>query len=214
MAQLTGTGLLADDLYLLAHHDVTGRPYLQPRALGIGLAGGLLAELIFADAIRLTGGHLAVTIGGRAHDRLGHQVLGLLARDREWRPAGEWLAFLATRAADHVADRLADAGYLTLAGSRRAWLAARWVPVSSDCAFAPLGRMRAVLDPARAAAMPDVALAGLAVGCGLGSRVLPYGPPGARRHLDELIRQLHPDLRELIGQVQAAVDAAVLSHRR
>jgi len=29
-AGLTGTGLVADDLYLLAHHDVTGKPLLQP----------------------------------------------------------------------------------------------------------------------------------------------------------------------------------------
>ena len=47
-AQLAGTGLLADDLYLMAHNDSTGRPYLQPRATGIGLAGALLAELLLA----------------------------------------------------------------------------------------------------------------------------------------------------------------------
>lgn len=214
MTRLTGTGLLADDLYLLAHHDVTGRSYLQPRALGIGLAGGLLAELAFDEAVRVTGGQVAVTSGARSHDRLGHQVLGLLARDREPRPAGEWLVFLAARATDRVAARLAEAGYLTLVRSRRPWRPPRWVPVSSDCAFAPLGRMKSVLDPARTAAEPDVALAGLAVGCGLGSRLLPYGPAGGRRHLDDLVRQLDPDLRELIGQVQAAVDVAVLSHRR
>ena len=31
-AQLAGTGRLADDLYLMAHHDVTGRPL--PAAAG------------------------------------------------------------------------------------------------------------------------------------------------------------------------------------
>jgi hypothetical protein len=214
VTRLTGTGLLADDLYLLAHHDVSGRPYLQARARGIGLAGGLLAELVFEGAVRVRDGQVAVTLGGRPRDRLGRQVLGLLARDGEPRPAGEWLAFLAGRAAEHVAARLADAGYLTLVDSRRPWRPPRWVPVSSDCAFAPLGRMRAVLDPARGAAELDVALAGLAVGCGLGSRLLPFGPAGGRRHLDDLVRQLGPDLRELIGQVQAAVDVAVLSHRK
>ena len=38
---LRGTGLVADDLYLLAHDGQTGRPLLQPRSLGIGLAGAL-----------------------------------------------------------------------------------------------------------------------------------------------------------------------------
>ena len=206
MVRLTGTGLLADDLYLLAHHDVTGRAYLQPRALGIGLAGGLLAELVFADAIRVGGGHVTQIGGSRAHDRLGQQVLTVLARDREWRPAGEWLVFLAARAADHVAARLADSGYLSQVSSRRPWRAPRWVPVSSDCAFAPLGRMQAVLDPARTAATPDVALAGLAVACGLGPRLLPYGPAGARRHR-------RADRRQRSHRVQEAYFYACSAHR-
>jgi hypothetical protein len=41
-----GTGRLADDLYLIAHHELTGRPHLAPRAVGLGLAGALLAELV------------------------------------------------------------------------------------------------------------------------------------------------------------------------
>jgi hypothetical protein len=214
VTRLTGTGLLADDLYLLAHDDVTGRPFLQPRALGTGLGGSLLAELVFTDAIRTTAGRVVLTGNGWAHDRLGDDVLCLVARDRERRPIGEWLAFLATGIGDRVADRLADAGYLKPVSSRRPWRPPRFVPVNSDCAFAPLGRMRAALDPGRTAAERDVALAGLAAACGLGSRLLPFGPPGARRHLDDRVRRLSPDLRELVGQVQATVDAAVLSHRR
>ena len=50
---LSGTGLVADDLYLMAHHELTGKPFLQPRALGIGLAGGLLAELMLGGSISL-----------------------------------------------------------------------------------------------------------------------------------------------------------------
>lgn len=45
MTGLNGTGRVADDLYLMAHQDINGKPYVQPRALGLGLAGGLLAEL-------------------------------------------------------------------------------------------------------------------------------------------------------------------------
>jgi hypothetical protein len=53
MAGLSGTGRLADDLYLLAHNDINGKPFLQPRATGIGLAGALLAELVLSDHIRV-----------------------------------------------------------------------------------------------------------------------------------------------------------------
>ncbi len=78
---------------------------------------------------------------------------------------------------------------------------------------APLIRVRAALDPSRPAAPESTALAGLAVACGLGPRLLAYGPPGARRHLTERIGQLGPELRELIGCTQVCVDSAVLAHR-
>ena len=54
-AGLPGTGLVADDLYLMAHHETSGKPFLQPRPLGIGLAGALLAELML-------GGHAVVSL--------------------------------------------------------------------------------------------------------------------------------------------------------
>ena len=55
-ARLAGTGLLADDLFLMAHCDRTGKPLLQPRATGLGLAGALLAELTLLGKIRVSSG--------------------------------------------------------------------------------------------------------------------------------------------------------------
>ena len=138
--------------------------------------------------------------------------LQVLSERQRYR-AGDWLTFLAQTAADDVARRLERSGYLALAQSRRPWRAARWVPVDADCAFAPLIRVRAALDPMRPMNQENTALVGLAAACGLGPRLLAYGPHGARRQLDERIRQLSPDLRELISQTQAAVDSAVLAHR-
>jgi hypothetical protein len=212
MAELTGTGLLADDLYLLAHHEVSGRPFSRPRALGLGLAGGLLAELVLAGRVAVVP---EVVVTGRAWpgDRLGRGVVRVLLSEPDPHPVREWLAFLAGSAVRGVAGRLARSGYLDREARRGPWRHGRWVPADPDCAFAPVIRVRAALDPARNAAAGDVVLAGLAVACGLGPRVLPYGPPGARRCLDAAVRELSPDLRELISQTQAAVDGAVLSHR-
>lgn len=67
-AGLSGTGLMADDLYLLAHDDRTGKPLLPPRPLGTGLAGALLAEVLLSGCIGLRS-DTAVVIGycaGRA----------------------------------------------------------------------------------------------------------------------------------------------------
>src|SRR5207245_2542451 len=67
-AGLSGTGLVADDLYLMAHGDRTGRPRLQPRPLGIGLAGALLTELMLAGWIGLRRDSAVVIIPGVAQD--------------------------------------------------------------------------------------------------------------------------------------------------
>src|SRR5258708_10794042 len=56
-SRLGGTGLLADDLWLLAHHEVTGRPLLHTRPLGLGLAAGLLGALMTGQNPRIVVWH-------------------------------------------------------------------------------------------------------------------------------------------------------------
>lgn len=212
VVQLAGTGRVADDLYLMAHNDVTGRPYLQPRALGLGLAGALLAELMLAGQVDVSRHGLAVVGQASAEDHLSGLVLKLIAEEREPVTAGEWLQFLARTASREVAGRLGERGYLTLVSSRRLWRAERWVPVDSDCAFAPLTRARAALDPVRPVTVIGATLAGLAAACGMGARLLYYASPGCRRP-EETVRVLPPGMRDLIAQTQAAVDSAVLAQR-
>ena len=209
-AGLGGTGLVADDLYLMAHHEVSGRPLLQPRALGIGLAGGLLAELLLAGGI--TWWHGGAVAPGRVlpADALARQVRDQIAGEREPLPAREWLLFVARTAAADVAGRLERSGYLARAGGRWPRRPRRWVPVDPDWAFSPLLRVRSALDPARPWSAHGAVLAGLAAACGLGFRLAQYAPgPGP----DQAAGQLDPGLRELIAQAQAAVDSAVLCHR-
>lgn len=213
MTGLSGTGLLADDVFLMAHDDVTGRPFVQPRALGLGLAGGLLAELMLPGQLRLYRGLVVAGSAGAPADQLGYGVLNLVHSEREQHPVGDWLAFLARGAADDVAIRLVRAGYLQRAWSRRLRRRdAQWLPTDPDCAFAALSRARPTLEAGRTT-IYAATLTGLAVACGLGHRLLPYGPPDARQHLHSAVARLPPDLGELIAQTQAAVDKAVLAHR-
>jgi len=211
-AGLGGTGLVADDLYLLAHHDATGKPLLQPRPLGIGLAGGLLAELMLGASICLRPD--GVVLPGRTWpgDELARHVRDLVAAEQEPHPVREWLLFLARSAATDVAGRLERSGYLTRAGGRIPWRPRRWVPVNADWAFAPLLRVRAALDPARPLSAHGAVLAGLAIACGLGFRLDQYQIPGGHS-LEQAIGQFPPHIRELIAHTQAAIDGAVLAHR-
>jgi Golgi phosphoprotein 3 (GPP34) len=209
---LSGTGLVADDLYLIAHHEVSGKPFLQPRALGTGLAGGLLAELMLDGGI--TWRHDGTVVPGRflPADALARQVRGQIAAEGEPHQLHEWLQFLARPAPGEVAARLGRSGYLTRGSGRVPWRPGRWVPVNPDWAFSPMLRVRSALDPDRTSSACGAALAGLALACGLGFRIAQYTAP-ASRSPDQLTWQLELGLRELITQTRTAVDSTVLSHR-
>jgi Golgi phosphoprotein 3 (GPP34) len=138
---LGGTGRVADELYLIAHHELTGRPHLAPRAVGLGLAGALLTELLLAGSITVAAGAVVAATPGQADDQLTVAVVAQIAGENT-HPVADWLAFLGRTAPGEVAARLAEAGYLA-PPPRRSWRAARWVPVDPDCAFAPVARLNA-----------------------------------------------------------------------
>jgi hypothetical protein len=210
--RLSGTGLVADDLWLLAHHEVTGRPYLHARQLGLGLAGGLLAELMTSPrlAIRLRhDGLLEIRPEVPPRAAAAHPLLRQMAAEPHLLPVRDWLGFLSRTAASEVGARLEQAGYVIRSRRRLPGLPARLVPANRDWAFAPMTRITAAL---RRPSGPDgVVLAGLAVACGLGYRLDMYlndaGPAA-----EAAVAGLPGDLRQLIAQTQTAVSAAVLSH--
>jgi hypothetical protein len=212
-AGLSGTGLVADDLYLMAHDDRTGKPLLPPRPLGAGLAGALLAELMLARCIGLRS-DTAVVIGqGVPRAALGrHVLLKQIADEPSPLPVRTWLQFLGRTAARDVALRLEEAGYLTCVRSRVPGRPGRMVPVNQDWAFAPMLRVRAALDRGREVTPYGAVLTGLAVASGLGFRLDQY-QTRAGRSVEDAVAYLPPDLRQLITQTQITVSAAVLSHR-
>jgi len=209
---LAGTGLVADDLYLMARHDLTGKPLLQPRPLGLGLAGGLVAELMLGGSIGLR--YDGAVLAGRTWpaDDLARRVCDQISAEPEPCPLTEWLAYLARTATPDVAARLEHAGYLTRVRAWVPWRPDRLIPADPDWAFGPLLRIRSALDRSRPFDPREAVLAGLAVACGLGYRLDQYAAP-ADHSLEEAVGYLGPDLQELIAQTQAAVDSALLSHR-
>jgi hypothetical protein len=210
---LASTGLVADDLFLLGHDDRSGRPLLQSRALGTGLAGGLLADLMLAGFIGLRpDGTVVITWDTPRAVVARHPVLRQVAAEPGPQPARSWLRFLAPAASRDVAWRLAEAGYLEQVASRVPWGRGVWVPVNPDWAFAPVLLVRSALDPARPVTAPAAVLAGLAVACGLGFRLAAYQDP-AGRSVADAVAGLSPGLRELIAVTRTVVDSAVLSHR-
>jgi Golgi phosphoprotein 3 (GPP34) len=178
---LDGTGRVADDLCLMAHREVSGTSYVQPRALGLGLAGALLAEAMLGGYISVRDGQIVAVSHAAPAEPLSGHLLGVLAGEGERHPVRDWLEYLGRSAAADVARRLEAAGYLKRAGGR--WRGERWVPVDADSAFAPILRVRAALDASRPLTIHGGLLAGLADACGLGFRLALYTPARSVRPL-------------------------------
>jgi hypothetical protein len=83
----------------MAHHETSGRPFLQPRPLGIGLAGALLAELMLGGHV-VVGSDSTVAAGPTGPgDDLARQVRSQIAGEPEPHVVLEWLLFLGQSAA-------------------------------------------------------------------------------------------------------------------
>lgn len=212
-SRLGGTGRFADDLWLLAHHERSGRPYLHKRPMGLGLAAGLLAELMTAvpPAVMVWSDD-AVTICPEIPRRAAaaHPVLSLIAAETRPLPVRDWLMFLSRTAADQVGERLEQEGYVARSRSRIPGLPARLVPEDRDWAFAPITRISAALRSHHQPGLYGTVLAGLAVASGLGYRLDPY-VTGAGPAAEALAARLPASLQRLIAHTQTAVSASVLT---
>ncbi|WFE26883.1 GPP34 family phosphoprotein [Solwaraspora sp. WMMD791] len=206
--------LLADEFFLLAHHDVTGRPRLHPRAVGLGLASAVLAELVTVGAVAVDAGQIWVVNPAAPADALGRSAIRLLLDEPEHTALRIWLTVLSERAPTHVAHRLVAGGVVQAEQSRRL-LRSRtvYVPVDMNTAAWPWARLSMRLRRGEPLTEPDLFLAGLSVETGLDTYLLDGAPPEASRHLASLLRSLRPDLRSLLRHTGAAVGNAVLSGR-
>ena len=217
---LAGTGRVADDLYLMAHDENTGRPLIGPRLLGTGLAAALLAELMLDGGLVLhsgraggvtPNGEMLVACRAQIVDDLARHVHQVVAVEPRLHPVQVWLEFLASDAAQNVAFRLGRAGYLEQAPSRLPWKAARWIPVNPDWAYAPLARACRAGAADRMFYPGHAVLAGLGEACGLGFRMTGLLPAG--HSVADATGRLSLPLQNLIGATQAIAGAAVLARR-
>jgi hypothetical protein len=212
--------LLADQFYLIAHEDRSGRSRLHPRSTGLGLAGGLIGELILLNRVRVYDGELRVVSPEPPGDALAHNVLDLLMAQPQHRDVRTWLAFLAQDAADRVGERLLRAGVLEPV-SRRRLLGTQtlYMPVNSDqrnAAAWETVRLANLLVHGRSMDLADRTLTGLVVATGLTRHVL--WDIAAHRagltNLNPIVESLPADLRELVEHTEASVGSVLSAGRR
>jgi hypothetical protein len=212
--------VLADQYFLIAHEDRTGRSRLHPRATGLGLAASLLGELMLEGRLRIIEGDLHIVSRQPPSDALSHDILDLLIAQPQHREVRTWLAFLSQDAAIRVGERLMRLGAVEPV-TRRRMLSTQtlYMPNSAEqrnaAAWAP-ARLANLLVRGLDMNISDRVLAGLIAATGLTRHVL-YDFE-VHRHafqtLPDAISSLPMDLRELIEYTESSVGSALTAGRR
>jgi Golgi phosphoprotein 3 (GPP34) len=209
--------LLADELFCVAHDDRTGRSRLHPRVLGLGLAAGLLGELVLFGRVDIAdGGGIKVLDREPPADALAHSTLSMVMAQPQHRDVRTWLAFLAETSVESVAQRLVLAGLWQREERRRLGRArVSYLPTDTNAVFWRSMRLGRLLSSVEEIGQPDAMLAGLVAVTGLVDAVLwpqEDREPGLSRITDEVKRLSWP-LYHLLAFTEAAVGDAVLAPR-
>jgi hypothetical protein len=204
-------------LFLIAHDERSGRCRVSVRAVGLGLAAGVLAELVLTGHAGVCQGRL---VPGPAplppEDGMLAEVRGLVDLRRHDGVLAEWLRFLAVEAADDVRHRLVADGVLTAVSARRV-VRRRVVQVPADPnqAVWPAIRLAKHLSAGLSLSLADRVLTGLVMAVGLLDHVLwcrPDHEPGWDR-ARQVRQELPAGLWELVAHADAAVGQGVLTGR-
>ncbi len=204
--------LIADEFFLIAHNDIRGKAKLHPSATGLGLAGGLLGELVLYGHVTVSGGVVSVVNRRPPADALAHTVLDQLLAEQQHRSVRTWLSFLAQNSTTSVGERLARAGVLRRQENRRLLRTSiTYVPIDPNTAAWPATRLRVLLERSEPPpTLADAVVLGLITAAGLSREVLWSAGPRAHHRLAGLVAALPPPLKELVAHTEAAVGAAVL----
>jgi hypothetical protein len=211
---------VADDLWLIAHEQRDWRCRLHPRTLGLGLAGGLLGELVLAGCVSITEhDKVDVVDAGPPADAFVHVVLAYIRSERKPLDVRSWLKFFADgKAASLVLERLQLAELVEeveVVGLRRR-TSRELRPTKLDPAlWRPLRLQHLILGDKPALLEPtwsDITLAGLVQALGLLPAVLFEQHTSGDAWLRQYIANVAPpDLRRLFAAVQTVAGDAVLS---
>ena len=152
---------LADDYYLICFQEQTGRAVVTDAVAGLGLAGGLLAELVLGAHLTIHHGRLYPVAGTPAPtDPPLREILQTVCGQQQPQATGTWLRFLATDAVCDVRARMGATGLLARVRTRRLGVTGRqvYLPTDSNAAAWPAIRL-ARLQPARYTRASDSATA-------------------------------------------------------
>ncbi|MFG3685454.1 GPP34 family phosphoprotein [Micromonospora sp. NPDC047740] len=206
--------LLADEFFMLAHDDQSGRPRLPHSSITFGLAAALLAELGSARWIHFERGDLTILDRRAPDDWLQHQVLAQLIASPQHTATRTWLAYLAATSYDLVAKRLLQAGMVRPVTYRRMFKTVTvFEPTDMNVAAWSWARLVGSLRQLEPLDTFDLALAGIAREVRLDQWILQGTSHASTAYLRQLLAEAPPPMRDLLAALNAAIGNAVMSHR-
>ncbi|ACU72887.1 conserved hypothetical protein [Catenulispora acidiphila DSM 44928] len=217
--QQVKTGFVANDFFLMANDDPSGRPRLSERILAVGLAGALLCELILTRGVDIEKGTLVLTANRRPRSLLLAGLCSEVEAEAP-RPVRDWLDYLSLESTELVGRRLRASGVAQFHEPRFKvpGRPGRWLPVDAQAASWP------AVDVTRkiyngAATAPDLVLFGLTRATGLDNPNLweirhLLTDPGLLEQTLSPLAVFNPVLVELVAHTAAAVGSAVASQRK
>jgi hypothetical protein len=221
---------LRAELYLIAHHDDTGRPHIHPTSLAAGLAGAILLELWLAHRVapgwtydlatggwRPAPGRIAVADPTPIGDPIADAALATIRHDRHTGPPDHhlkgWLRqFAAADLFHRVRANMVAVGVLRHTSHRRLGLTRtdRYLPADHAWPVRARAQIRSIVHNHHRHADPQpddqqIALVGLADTLQLAPHLLATDVTAARLH--HVSRSLIHHRDPTIGHVLTTVDA-------
>ena len=208
---------IADDLFLVAIDERTGKLRLHPRALSLGLAAGLLAELSLLDQITYTGGTIKVPSGQAPPTPVHHrQMIDQIAAEPD-HPIPIWLSFFAQTAPEIVAARLVARGFLQVENGRGLLRSKQSYVATDESALAwRTLRLAGVIAKMDVRTWEDGVLVGLLEATGLIDHVLWHGSPADLGNVPQIVASVSADpfFQVLIAHVSTLIAASVITQRK
>lgn len=209
--------LIADDLFLVIGDD-WGKLRVNRDVAQIGLAGGLLAELILSGYVTVERNYLIATRSGEPIDPLAGAVIRQVRAEQHELPVRKWIAFLAATSLgadylyDNVGHRLTRAGRVTRTERGVLWRRRTlYVPTDSNDAGWAWARISSALSRGQALSSTDVAFAGLMLATGLHRYVLLGDGNEIEHQLRDHVADARADIHALIEHIEDAVNSAVMT---
>lgn len=211
---------LAEEFFLIAHDDHTGRALTNTDLLDVGLAGAVIAGLVLAGRATVLEGALALMDERPVGDPIGDPLIHELRRCGDRRPVRAWIDYLRDGIAATVAEDLEARGVVRPAVTRRALrrrTVVRYPAVDAIRAVGPRVRLGHALGQAVPVDARTAMLAEIVRASALADWFVDVYGPRVREQLTRISANLPRTLRALvdgIDEAAAAVTSVPLGLRR